>query len=96
MFGAASEAEGSGFGGRGVGLIGAAQVPLVGFVPWGMVEGRHALWEPEADGRVAPHVEKLPLEDFQTHEKHFHAVCVLCVVCWGVLVVVVVVVVVCR
>lgn len=52
-----------------------AQVPLLGFVPWGMVEGRQALWEPEADGRVAPHVEKLPVEEFQMHEKHFHAVC---------------------
>jgi hypothetical protein len=53
--------------------VDAGQVPLVGFVPWGLVEGRHALWEPAADGRVAPHTEKMPLEDFHKHEKQFSA-----------------------
>ncbi len=50
-------------------------MPLLGFVPWGLVEGRHALWEPAADGRVAPHTEKMPVEEFHEHEKHFAAVC---------------------
>lgn len=35
------------------------QVPLIGFTPWGVVEGRQALWEAEGDWRVMSHTEKL-------------------------------------
>ena len=46
-------------------------VPLIGLCPWGLVEGRQALWEEEADRRVLPMTEMHVHENFGDHEKQF-------------------------
>lgn len=47
------------------------KVPLIGIAPWGMIEGRQALWDRFADGRVLPHLEAAPTDNFAEHEKQF-------------------------
>lgn len=47
-------------------------VPVIGVAPWGLAEGRQALWENEADGRLMSHNEKLPVEDFKAAEHAFN------------------------
>ena len=49
----------------------AKNVALIGMCPWGMVEGRQALWEEEADMRLAPMAEKSIVENFGDYEKQF-------------------------
>jgi hypothetical protein len=46
-------------------------VPLIGVCPWGLVEGRQALWDEEADRRLLPMTEKNTVENFEAHEKQF-------------------------
>ena len=48
-------------------------VPLIGICPWGLVEGRQALWDEEADRRLLPMTEKNTVENFEAHEKQFCA-----------------------
>eukprot|EP00960_Hanusia_phi_P072534 767809-Hanusia_phi.AAC.1 len=50
-----------------------ADIPLIGICPWGLVEGRQALWDYPADCRVLAHVEKMPVNNFGEHEKKFAA-----------------------
>jgi len=45
--------------------------PVIGVVPWGLVEGRQALWEREADGQLLTHRHKMVIENFGEHEKSF-------------------------
>ena len=45
--------------------------PLIGIVPWGVVEGRQALWDKEADGSMTRHVDRMIVEGFTEHEKTF-------------------------
>jgi hypothetical protein len=52
----------------------ATGVPLIGVCPWGLVEGRQALWDEEADRRLLPMTEKNTVENFEAHEKQFCAV----------------------
>jgi len=48
------------------------KVPLIGIAPWGLVEGRQALWDEKADGRVMPHLESAPFDSFSEHEKQYN------------------------
>ena len=48
-----------------------AKVPIIGIAPWGLVEGRQALWDSRADGRLLPHTEKMPVENFSEYEKQY-------------------------
>jgi hypothetical protein len=48
-----------------------AKVPIIGVVPWGLVEGRQALWDDKADGRLLPHTSKIAIENFGEYEKQY-------------------------
>ena len=48
-----------------------ADINLVGICPWGMVEGRQALWAEEADRRVLPMTKMFVRDNFAEYEKQF-------------------------
>ncbi|KAJ1486491.1 hypothetical protein T484DRAFT_1789558, partial [Baffinella frigidus] len=55
------------------------KAPLIGIVPWGLVEGRQALWEPALwepvpDGAISRHTDRIVLENFGDQEKIFQKV----------------------
>jgi transient receptor potential cation channel subfamily M member 2 len=47
------------------------KAPVIGIVPWGVVEGRQALWERVPDSTLRTHTDMHAVENFGEYEKQF-------------------------